>query len=319
MHKASYWERRKDHVRCTLCPHECEIGEGKAGLCHARQNKEGTLYTAAYEKPCSIHIDPIEKKPFYHFLPGSKALSIGTLGCNMFCRGCQNHEISRGNPENYALQTFNSSQVIEIAKTSEAEIIAYTYNEPIIFYEYMVEIAEKARKSGLKNVIVSNGYINQEPLSRLAKLIDGANIDLKGFDAEWHKHWTCAELEPVKKTIKSLHEQGVHVEVTNLLIPEENDDPAMFEEMCKWLASINKELVLHISRFFPHHNAHTHKITPQEGLSKAKHIAQKHLAHVYLGNIQQDNRIICPGCGKSNHPDCNGKCLCGNKLAGVWR
>jgi len=332
MKEAMFWKKEKDSVRCLLCPRNCLIKGGSVGFCGVRQNQDGRLYSLVYAKPASIAVDPIEKKPFYHFLPGSSALSIGTVGCNLACQFCQNWTLSCARPEDTDVsETVQPEEIVAMAKKQGCPVIAYTYNEPTIFYEYMLDTAKLARKAGLKNVIVSNGYIEQEPLKELCKHIDAANIDLKAFSNEFYSKYTGAKLQPVLDTLKTLKEEGVWLEITNLVIPTLNDNMEGIEQMCKWIKENLGQAVLHFSRFFPHHKLNNLPPTPPQTLDRARKIALKYLDHVYVGNIQTEaNNTYCPKCKKllierqwftpslneikdSRCPDCK------TEIPGVWK
>lgn len=281
-------------VQCNLCPHRCKIKKGKSGLCLIRKNIDGRLYQAAYGELTSLNLDPIEKKPLYHFYPGTNILSIGTNGCNLKCAFCQNYTIS-------TQETFRKEvsieNLVELAKKHNSVGIAYTYNEPIIWFEFVKDCAIAFRKSGLKNIIVSNGNINQEPLLDLIKVIDAANIDLKGFTDDFYK-WVKGDLNSVKETIKILFENNIHTEVTFLLITNKNDDIDDFRRMCEFLAGISKDLPLHISRYFPAYKCNE---PPTDILKMTEFYreAKKYLNYVYLGNISGLNgrNSYCPDCG----------------------
>ncbi|MBU4283743.1 MAG: AmmeMemoRadiSam system radical SAM enzyme, partial [Nanoarchaeota archaeon] len=198
MKEADYYKKLKDeNVQCLLCPKKCVIKKDSYGFCNARKNINGRLYSVVYSRPCAVHIDPIEKKPLYHFLPGSKALSVGTIGCNLECKHCQNWTMARARPEEILTEKITPDEIIELAIKNDCKIISYTYNEPTIFFEYMLDCAKIARKKGLKNTIVSNGFINKEPLKELCKYIDGANVDLKAFNNKFYKDICSAWIEPV--------------------------------------------------------------------------------------------------------------------------
>jgi len=246
-----------------------------------------------------MHLDPVEKKPLYHFFPGQQIFSVGTFGCNLFCKGCQNFDISRAKVENFIskLNYIGPEDTLSKAKASGAKMIAYTYNEPTIFFEYMIDISKMAKKKGLKNVIVSNGYINPEPLKELIKFIDAANIDIKFFDDKKYKEYSNAKLEPVLETIKTLAKSKVWLELTNLIIPGINDDLAEVKKMCEWIASIDSGIPLHFSRFFPYYKADDKDITPIQTLIEAKKIAlNAGLKYVYIGNIGEVDNTYCSKC-----------------------
>ncbi|GIU69409.1 MAG: AmmeMemoRadiSam system radical SAM enzyme [Candidatus Woesearchaeota archaeon] len=288
----------EEKINCKLCPHNCLISENRKGLCGTRANIRGKFYSLVYGRPSAIHIDPIEKKPLYHFYPGKEILSIGTLGCNLFCRGCQNYDISKG--PIIKLPYVEPEEIVEKALSLNIKMIAYTYNEPTIFYEYMIDIAKIARKNKIKNVIVSNGYINKEPLKKLIRYIDAGNIDLKGFTEEFYKTYANAKLSPVLDTIKTLKEEGVWIEITNLIIPGLNDDIETIEKMCDWINNNIKMTPLHFSRFFPYYKASEIEATPIKKLMEAKEVAiKKGIKYVYTGNTHQMDNTYCHNCGNT--------------------
>jgi len=329
---AKYWIKKGKYVRCQLCPHNCIIAEGKSGNCKVRKNISGKLYSLVYGKPCSIAVDPIEKKPQYHFLPGTSAFSIGTPGCNMHCKFCQNYEISQASPEDIPSKDLMPKDVIKEAVDSGCRSVAYTYTEPTIFYEYAEDCARLAHKAGLKNIFVTNGYINEKPLLDILPLIDGFHVDLKGFREDYYKNICFAELKPVLDTLKILKKNNKWFEIINLIVPGLNDDIKIIKEMCSW---INKELgsdtVVHFSRFYPCYRLGDLEPTPIETLEKAADIARKTgLRYVYIGNVPKEDNTICPKCRKiiirrkyfdileNNISD--GKCrFCKQKISGVWQ
>jgi len=289
-------------IRCVLCPNKCVILDGKSGLCKARINIKGKLYSTVYGHPCSISIDPIEKKPLYYFYPGEKILSFGTFGCNIFCKGCQNFDITRVQDvikETGKLEYYSAEEIIETAKSRNIKMIAYTYNEPTIFFEYMLDIAKLARKNGIKNVIVSNGYINPKPLKELCKYIDAANIDIKGITEKFYREYSKANIKPILESIKTLRKSGVWLELTNLVIPGLNDDPKDIKKLCEWIKdNVGVNVPLHFSRFYPYYNASTTSPTPENTLEFAKEIATKTgLKYVYIGNLGFLDDTICDKCG----------------------
>lgn len=294
--KEFFKKDNENRIKCTLCPHNCLIADNKKGLCGTRINHGGKLYSMVYGKPSAIHLDPVEKKPLYHFYPGAHILSVGTLGCNLFCKGCQNYDISKG--PIVELPYFEPEKIIEKAEDNDAGMIAYTYNEPTIFYEYMMDIAKLARKRKMKNVIVSNGFINDAPLKKLLRYIDAANIDLKGFDEKFYKEYANAKLAPILKNLKTIKKNGIWLEVTNLIIPGLNDKESETEEMCKWISKNLKDTPLHFSRFFPYYKATEKNITPEKMLFKAKKIATDNgIEYVYIGNIGKLENTYCHNCG----------------------
>jgi pyruvate formate lyase activating enzyme len=330
MKEALYYEKLKDKVQCYLCPHNCVITKGKRGNCGVRENKDNKLYSLVYGKACSATIDPIEKKPLYHFIPGHSSFSVATVGCNLHCLHCQNWEISQ--PEAITGEDLPPEEVVRLASAKGCKSIAYTYTEPTIYFEYALETAKLARKKGIKNVIVSNGFINEEPLNELCKYLDGANIDLKGFTEDFYKKVCCAKLEPVLNSLKILKEKGVWLEITNLIIPTLNDDMKKIGEMCKWIKdNLGTNIPLHFSRFFPYYKLNNINPTSAEMLVKARDIARKvGINYVYIGNIfiEGADNTYCPKCGElmiervgfqilQNNIK-GGKCSCGEKIAGVW-
>jgi len=287
-------------VQCVLCPHGCILSVGKTGVCRARKNIDGKLYSLTYGKFTSINVDPIEKKPLYHFYPGSQILSVGSFGCNFRCSFCQNWEISQSGVDEIPLTEMTSKEVLEMAKKNNSIGIAYTYNEPLINYEWVLETSKLFRESGLKNVLVTNGYIMPEPLKELIPFIDAANVDIKFFNEAVHKKMTNGDLGFVKKTVEMLVKENVHVELTNLIIPGENDKIGEIEEMAKWVAELDGKIPLHFSRYFPAYKLKTAP-TDMKTLAEAYETAKKHLKHVYIGNINDFNyaNTNCEVCGET--------------------
>jgi pyruvate formate lyase activating enzyme len=320
-------------VKCLLCPRGCEVGDGERGDCGVRENRGGTYYTLAYANPCAVHVDPVEKKPFFHVLPGSASFSIATAGCNLHCRFCQNWEISQARPE----ETFNyhltPEQVVAGARETGCASIAHTYVEPVIFYEYMVAVGRLAKAAGILNVMHSNGYINPEPLERLTEVLDAACIDLKSFDNRFYQEMTDGELAPVLDTLKTLRRRGVHVEIVTLLIPEKNDDPDGLRALCTFIRDELGPLTpVHFSRFYPLHKMMNHYPTPVSTLERARDLAREvGLKYVYLGNLpgHEAENTTCHACGRlviarrgyrlgEMHLH-NGACgHCGQALPGLW-
>ncbi|NQU81629.1 MAG: AmmeMemoRadiSam system radical SAM enzyme [Bacteroidetes bacterium] len=331
--EAMYYTTTPRGLKCLLCPNECTIKEGELGDCHNHLNYNGKLYTIAYGNPCAVHIDPIEKKPLMHFLPESSAFSIATAGCNLACLNCQNWSISQKSPRETRNFDLMPDKVIEAAIESDCESIAYTYSEPITFYEYTYDTAILARNAGIKNVMVSAGYINEEPMRKLARVIDAANIDLKSFKDSIYLKLNAGKLEPVLRTLKILNEEGVWLEITNLIIPGWTDDFDMIREMCDWLYKNGfADNPLHFSRFQPLYKLTQLPPTPLSTLTKAREIAlDAGIKYVYIGNIPgtEAENTFCPNCNKilmerrgyrilSNHI-INGKCeYCSEPIAGVW-
>lgn len=286
-------------VQCALCPHNCTLKEGKSGICRVRFNREGKLMTQVNGFVSALHFDPVEKKPFYHFYPGSTILSIGTYGCNLRCYFCQNCGISQTAAEPELPRTFYSpEQLVQIALARPDNIgIAFTYNEPIVWYEYMLDIARLAKKAGLKTVMVTNGFINKEPLNELIEQMDAFSVDLKAFDNDFYVKVTSSQLEPVKETLLQISRAGKHLEVVNLVIPGLNDDEVSFTSMIKWIAAeLGRETVFHISRYFPNYKL-TAGATPISSIRRLKRLADKELSYIYAGNMyDESNDTYCMYC-----------------------
>ncbi|WP_372641612.1 AmmeMemoRadiSam system radical SAM enzyme [Ancylomarina sp.] len=303
MERALYYESLSDQrVRCTLCPHSCFISEGLRGICHVRMNRDGILFTDVDGRYSVINMDPIEKKPLYHFFPGSSVLSLGTKGCNMRCKFCQNHEISQAIPGDYPyMRVFSDEGILEIARESNSCIgIAYTYNEPTVFFESMIVLARKAKLNDLKNVMVTNGYINPDPLDELLEYMDAFNIDLKAFRRGFYKKYTHSQLDPVLESLKTVRLSGRHLEITHLVIPGLNSKDKEFEELVTWVAGeLGPDTVLHLSRFFPAYQLIIDP-TPIDLLYRFYDIAKEHLNYVYLGNVNTrfGNDTSCHHCGQ---------------------
>ena len=274
-------------VECQLCPHHCRILEGKTGLCRSRRNKGGKLFSEVYGKPCSLAIDPIEKKPLYHFHPGTTCLSLACTGCNFHCLNCQNHEISQVAPADVRYYDLSPKQVIDLCLEHGCPGIAYTYTEPLTYIEYVSDIAKLAHEHGLWNILVTAGYVCKQPLADLLPYLDAANIDLKSFSDEIYQHVSGGHLQTVLDTILAMHHAGVWVELTNLIIPGVNDDMQMIRQMCKWIADNGlANNPLHFSRFFPKFKMQDVPITPINTLKAAQTIAHEEgLKHIYLGNV----------------------------------
>lgn len=283
MKRALFWKKEKNSIRCNLCPHSCLINEDNVGFCNARKNIKGVLYSLVYGHPVSINLDPIKKKPIYHYLKNTYTLSFGTIGCNLSCLNCQNYTISRS--KFYETKEITPKEIVELAKKNKTPSISYTYSEPLISYEYTLDVAKLAKKNKIKNIIVSNGYINEKPLKKLLPYIDAANIDLKSFNEEFYKKVCSASLDPVLKSLKMIKKAKVHLEITNLIIPSYNDNPKEIENMCKWIKKNLGDVPLHFSRFFPYYKLQDVQRTPIETLTKAEQIAKKYLTKIHLGNV----------------------------------
>lgn len=293
MKEAMYYKKgENNHVYCVLCPHYCKIADGNVGRCRVRKNIDGSLYTMNYGKITSYAFDPIEKKPLYHFYPGSNIFSIGSFGCNLSCEFCQNWEIVY---KEELMTDVSEQDIISLAKAKDSIGIAFTYNEPSIWYEYILYISKKSKEENLKNVMVTNGYINEEPLKRLLPYIDAMNIDLKSIEDSFYKSLCKASLDPVLRTIELAH-KSTHIEITTLLIGGENSSLDEVEALAKGIGEIDKTIPLHLTRYYP---AYKMKLPPtkEEDLIAGKNIAKKYLEYVYVGNVWGvDNNTYCPKC-----------------------
>jgi len=333
--EAQFWEKLpNDFVKCGLCPWRCTIALNQRGLCRTRENRGGKLYTLTYARPCTINVDPIEKKPFFHVVPGADVFSLATAGCNVGCKFCQNWQISKITPEESNGLYITPQDIVRTVKRAKSKIIAYTYAEPTIFYEYMIDISSIAKKEGIKNVVVSCGYINQEPLKKLLKFVDAYKIDLKGFNEKYYEEIVGARLEPVLETIKTIKKAGVHLEIVNLVIPSLNDSPEEIRKMCKWLVkNIGTEVPLHFTRFHPDYKMMNYPSTPVSIVENLRKIAMSEgLKYVYIGNVPPGNEgenTYCPKCKKllikrlgfsvAENNINKGKCrFCSEKIYGIW-
>ncbi len=286
MRECDLYKKEKNKLRCFACAQRCLISEGKTGICGVRKNIKNKLYLLVYGKIAAMNVDPIEKKPLYNFLPRTNSFSVGTVGCNFRCGFCQNFEISQTPKERIIFgEDISPNEIVEKAIKSKCKSISYTYNEPAIFIEFIKDIAKIAKKKKLKNVLVTNGFFTKESFDYIADYIDAMNIDLKSFRDEFYRKICGGRLEPVLETIKRAHKKGIHIELTTLIIPGENDSEKEFEQMAKFIASIDKDIPWHISRFFPMHKMMDKKITPVSTLAKAEKIGKKYLNYVYVGNV----------------------------------
>jgi pyruvate formate lyase activating enzyme len=320
-------------VQCQLCPRACEVLDGDRGECGVRENRQGKYFSLVYGNPCAVHVDPVEKKPLFHVLPGSGSFSIATAGCNLHCKFCQNWEISQARPEKTYNFDLPPEKVVDLARQTNCASIAYTYVEPMIFYEYMTDVSRLAKKAGIINVCHSAGYIQEKPLEALCGFLDAACVDLKFFEPDFYRELVGAELEPVLNTLKTLKRRGVHLELVNLVIPEKNDQPESLTRMCAWIRDELGPLTpLHFSRFYPLYKMLQHFPTPVSTLEKARDLALKAgLKYVYIGNVPGNpaESTNCHGCGKLIIPRKgymvgevkmkDGKCgHCGTKIPGIW-
>ena len=321
-------------TQCQLCPRRCILEEGQRGNCRARINSGGKMKTLVYGKPCAVHIDPIEKKPMYHMYPASSAFSIATAGCNLHCKFCQNWEISQAEPEKTQNYDLSPDAVVKEALKNKCRLIAYTYSEPVIFYEYMYDTCKVAHQNGIKNVVVTAGFINPEPLSELCEVVDGVKVDLKAITDEFYSTVCFGWLSPVLETLKALRQKNVWTEIVHLIIPTLNDKKEDLSRLVDWvLTNLGPDVPLHFSRFWPQYQLKNLPPTPTETLDMAWQMARKMgIRYAYVGNIpdHEGNNTYCPNDGKllierkgysvlEYNMDA-GKCrFCGNKIPGIWQ
>jgi pyruvate formate lyase activating enzyme len=324
-------DRKK--VRCLLCAHGCDIAEGARGKCRARMNVGGELRSLVYGRPASVHVDPIEKKPFYHFLPGAAALSVGTAGCPLRCAFCQNWRLSQATPEEIPGPFVPPERMASEAEARRAPVIAFTYNEPTVQAEYLLDVARDARKRGIRTCIVSCGFMNEAPLREMCGVLDAVKIDLKGFSPAFYRDVSGAELAPVLRSIKQAAKAGVHLEIVNLVVPTLNDSEPMLRGLADWVAGeAGPDVPLHFTRFHPDYRLRNLPPTPVSVLERAREIAMaRGVRYAYVGNVpgHPGNHTFCPGCGKAvvrrdgffvteNQVE-KGRCRhCRAAIAGVW-
>jgi pyruvate formate lyase activating enzyme len=302
LHRADFWKSaEKQDVDCFLCSHRCHILDGKRGVCGVRVNEAGTLYSLVYGRVIAEHVDPIEKKPLYHFLPGTRSYSIATPGCNFRCDFCQNWQISQLREHLERYPEVEPNEVVKGALRTDCASIAYTYTEPTIFMEFALDVAKAAKEKGLKNVFVTNGFETPEAIEAMRGLIDAANIDLKSFSDSFYRKVCKGKLQPVLDSIRKMHEAGIHVEVTTLVIPAQNDSDEELEQIASFLGGISRDIPWHISRFHPDYKAADTIPTPVSTLEKAARIGEsKGLRFIYVGNVYDTERqnTRCPECGE---------------------
>lgn len=297
-----YEKQDNQLVRCYLCSHQCRIAPSNFGICGVRQNRGGILYTLVYGEVIAAHVDPIEKKPFYHFLPGSKAYSIATIGCNFKCGFCQNWQISQSSKRDIELKGYElkPEDVVEEAKKYGCKSISYTYTEPTIFFEYAYDTARVAKEKGLSNNFVTNGYMSKEALEMIKPYLAAANVDLKGFREEFYTKVCKAHLQPVLDTIKKMRESNIWVEITTLVVPGQNDSEEELNDIAEFIAAVGKEIPWHISRFHPDYQFTQYPPTPISTLKRAQDIGSSHgLRYIYLGNVLEGSDTFCYSCGNS--------------------
>jgi pyruvate formate lyase activating enzyme len=321
-------------VACDLCPRRCVITPGQRGVCRVRENRDGRLYSVVYGHPCSVGKEPIEKAPLFHFLPGRKRITLATAGCNQFCKYCQNWEISQARPEDVRSLDLTPAEVVALAEKEHVPIICFTYSEPIVFYEYMVDIAKLARAKGIRTAVVTGGYINPEPLGQLCSVVDAIKIDLKGFTPEFYQNVCGSTLEPVLDACKTVAQSGTHLELVNLVVPALNDDTGTIRKMCRWIrTNVGDTVPVHFTRFHPEYRLRNSPPTPTASLERAIAIARSEgLKFTYIGNLpgHQAENTYCPACGKAlirrsgytitENKLKDGKCpFCGAHIPGVWQ
>jgi len=322
-------------VECYLCNHRCIISDSKRGICGVRENREGKLYTLVYGRAISLNVDPIEKKPIFHLLPGSTSFSVAAVGCNFRCLQCQNHEISqlpRDGKGRIEGSEVSSSKVVSLAKQHRCESISYTYTEPTIYFEYAYGIARQASQEGIKNIFVTNGYMTEEALGMIRPYLDAANVDLKSFSEKFYKEVCGARLNPILENLKRMREMGIWVEITTLVIPTLNDSDREFKEIAQFILSLGREVPWHLSAFYPTYKMLNLPRTPASTLHRAREIGiQAGLRYVYCGNVpgEEGEDTFCPHCGRTviertgfrvNKNDVvNGTCRnCHGGIEGIW-
>jgi pyruvate formate lyase activating enzyme len=334
LHEAKFYKQIDAFtVKCELCARGCTLSDGQRSFCRAREPKAGKLYSLVYGKVCAAHIDPVEKKPLFHFLPGTPAFSIATAGCNFRCKYCQNWQISQFPPEKIINDELSPKEAVDRAIKNKCPSIAYTYTEPSIFYEYMLDTARIAKLSGIRNMYHSNGSLTSKPAEEIALYLDAANIDLKGFTQEFYSEVSAGYLETVLETLKILKRNKVWLEITNLVVSTLNDDLGKIRQMCVWIKeNLDPDVPLHFSRFWPQYKLAHLPPTPVETLEKAREIAQDiGLNFVYIGNVpgHPAESTYCPGCKKPlirrsgysilENNLSNGKCsFCKRPIPGIW-
>ena len=327
------WRHRENFVKCLLCAQGCVIREGERGRCRARMNVKGELRSLVYGRPITIHIDPIEKKPFYHFLPGSDAFSLATAGCPLHCKFCQNWEISQIKPEDQPVAYVPPDKIVRGALERQSPVIAFTYNEPTVFTEYFLDIARLAKRDGRRSALISCGFMNEAPLTEMCHTLDAIKIDLKGFSPDFYRNVCGAELQPVLRSIKQVAKSRVHLEIVNLVVPTLNDSDAMMKGLCDWIAGeLGPDVPVHFTRFHPDYQLLNLPPTPVKTLERVREFAiAQGIHYAYVGNVPDHpgNHTYCPRCGKVVIKRSsffvvdvnlkNGRCIfCGEKIAGVW-
>ena len=323
----------KNVIQCELCPTRCRVSDGKRGFCGVRENRGGKYYSLVYGNPCVIHLDPVEKEPFFHIRPGSNSLTLSTAGCNFRCMFCENWEIAQARPDDVISYDIPPSLVVKKAKEFGAQSISFTYAEPIVFYEYMYDVASLAKRAGLLSYLHTNGFINERPLHELCKVLDAVQADLKGFSEVFYQELTGGKLAPVLETLKYIRHRGLHLEITNLIIPTKNDNMSDIQDMCFWIKNeLGPEIPLHFHRFYPLYKLQRLPSTPVATLEEARSIAlNAGLKYVYIGKVPGHEawNTFCPKCKKAVIQRTGymirdihlhkGQCQhCGEPISGKW-
>jgi len=330
-----FHKTKNNEVECDLCSHRCQIAPSKFGICGVRKNKEGELVTLVYGELIAAHADPIEKKPLYHFMPGTTAFSIATIGCNFRCGFCQNWQISQASKrkeEVYSEKSLSPEEIVSEAKKHNCQSISYTYTEPTIFFELAYDTAKLAKEEGLANTFVTNGYMTREALEKIKPYLDACNVDLKSFRDEFYKKICRAHLDPVLESIKNMKEMGIWIEITTLIVPDQNDSDEELKDITEFIAGIDKNIPWHISRFHPDYQFSDSEPTPMETMEKAHNLGKEAgLNYVYMGNVYgQSDITVCPNCGKNvlvrrgfwlveNHIEDSKCAFCGQPIKGIFR
>jgi pyruvate formate lyase activating enzyme len=332
--EARYYEKLPNRkIKCTLCPRSCIIDDLERGYCGVRENRGGVYYSLVYGRPCTIQVDPIEKKPLFHFLPSSTALSLATAGCNVFCKFCQNWEISQSRPEQVKSSDVPPEQIARLAADQCCPVIACTYNEPVVFTEYMHDIAQAANRGRIRSVMISNGYIQKQPMRDLCKVLSGVKIDLKAFTDRFYRELVAGELQPVLDTLILLREEKIWFEIVYLVIPGENDTRTELAALCHWIVTeLGTDVPIHFTRFYPQYRMTNLPPTPIKTLRDARNIARDAGVHyVYTGNLPGDEgeNTYCPSCNKLlikrlgytvvENLVKSARCYsCGQTIPGIW-
>jgi pyruvate formate lyase activating enzyme len=300
LHEARFWKTEGERIGCYLCPHHCKIADELIGICGVRQNIGGRLYSLIYGKVSAVHVDPIEKKPLFHFKPGTPIFSLGSVGCNLRCLHCQNYSISQSAVKGADLRDITPEQAVELTKANSCDSIAFTYNEPSIWHEFSYDTCVESHRAGVSTVYVSNGFIESEPLREIAPYLDAMNIDIKGFDETFYRGVCKARLAPVLAATKLAHELGIHVELTYLVIPGKNDREEEIRAFCHWARTeLGPKVPVHFSRFHPDYMMADVPATPPRTMEMTRRVAREEgLAFAYIGNMATDDgeNTYCPRC-----------------------